>query len=152
MTAPKRPQFSVCKLVVESGTVIRMCSFFLTSTYDGLLAGFPGRRRNAELVGLAVERAQQLWRGVPVQLIEPHPVLYIPRQNPVPGPDGREYGYLPSFACAGRFQGEPANLDADHSELAIVWLQEEVPPLVDFDATEKIRRLRWAELVKDYSP
>jgi hypothetical protein len=103
-------------------------------------------------VDLAVERARQIWRGVPVRLVEPNPVRYVPRHVPLPGPDGREYGYLPSFACAGRFQAEPTNPDEDHSELAMVWFQEEVPPLVDSDAAEKIQRIRWKESAKDYSP
>ena len=125
-----------------------MIHFELTSTYAGLLEGYPNALINdAKLKYLAKRRESE--RSPPRYLITP------PRRYPDPTSGSWPFGpteELPSVYCLGLFRSNSINQQLDQSWLEVVWFQENVDiPFAEF-VTAAVRDLTWDELAEDYEP
>ncbi|NML50264.1 hypothetical protein HHL19_11375 [Streptomyces sp. R302] len=136
---------SLSQIVLSSGRRVRLTELRMSSTYGGMLEGYPNKRVNDWKIGWHKERAEREFSSTPVFLVPP--VLEYP--DTAPGRFGPVEA-LPAVTCVGVFDSAPLDPAMDGSSLVVVWFQPlpQVPAGEDADAG--LRGIRWEELARDY--
>ncbi|MFI1223652.1 MULTISPECIES: hypothetical protein [unclassified Streptomyces] len=136
---------SLGHIVLVSGRAIRLTELRMSSTYGGMLEGYPCKRINDRRVGRLQRQAELAFPSTPVHLVPP------PREYPdeTVGAFG-PVEVLPSVACVGVFDSTALDPAMDGSSLAVAWFQSapEVPTGEKADLA--LRSIRWEELAQDY--
>ncbi|MDL5202551.1 hypothetical protein [Streptomyces sp. ALI-76-A] len=140
---------SLSRVVLVSGRSLDLSELRFSSTYGGLLEGYPCKPLNDMRIKGLVGEAGRAFPTAPVHLVPPpreHPDQYTGAFGPVE--------VLPAVACVGAFHS--AALDRDHdpilyrSALTVVWFQPTTQVPYDCDAEPALRDLAWEELARDH--
>ncbi|MFJ9563552.1 hypothetical protein ACIRQQ_26355 [Streptomyces fuscichromogenes] len=137
-------------VVLASGRSIGLVHLRLSSTYGGLLEGYPHQALNDRRLKGLLSAATAAFPRTPAHLVPP------PREHPDDGGAGH-FGpveILPPVTCIGLFESTPVTPDTDpvlyRSSLAIVWFQATPQPPSGHDADEGLRSVTWEELARDH--
>ncbi|MFF3013200.1 hypothetical protein [Streptomyces sp. NPDC057939] len=140
---------SLSHIVLSSGRSIELTGLRMSSTYAGLLEGYPCKVVNdMQVRGLLFEAERDFSSG---------PVHLVPPSREYPDGSGGAFGpveVLPAVACIGAFSSTAIDPDLDpflhRSALTVAWFQ----PLPDVpsgeDADPALRDIRWTELARDH--
>jgi hypothetical protein len=141
---------SLTRVVLTSGRSADLAELRLSSTYGGMLEGYPCKPVNDMKINVLLRSAERARPASPVHLVPPrreYPDQYAGAFGPVE--------VLPQVACVGTFHStavDPAHHDPVlyRSRLTIIWFQPtpEVPSGVD--AEDGLREVPWEELALDY--
>ncbi|WP_329625431.1 hypothetical protein OG357_37950 [Streptomyces sp. NBC_01255] len=140
---------SLSRLVLSSGRSIELSELRMSSTYAGMLEGYPCKRINDLKVSGVQREAEAAFSFAPVHLVPPL------REYPdrTAGPFG-PVEVLPSVACIGVFGSTAVAPDLDpvlhRSVLTVVWFQSGPDVPSGEDADRALRGIRWEELAQDY--
>ncbi|MFJ9517996.1 hypothetical protein ACIRPK_06970 [Kitasatospora sp. NPDC101801] len=140
---------SLSHVVLSSGRSIALTTLRMSSTYTGMLEGYPCKRINDLKVGGLRRMAESGSFSSPVHLVPPsldHPDQTAGAFGPVE--------VLPPVACIGAFEStviDPELHPALHrSALTVIWFQ----PVPDVPSGENadlaLRGIHWEELARDY--
>ncbi|WP_371494192.1 hypothetical protein OG871_03695 [Kitasatospora sp. NBC_00374] len=138
---------TLAHFVLASGRSIELQDVRMSSTYGGLLEGYPFRRWNDRILERLVKNAGQGGTR-PVHLVEPvreHPDHPAGAFGPVE--------LLPAVTCTGSFSSYPVDPDLDtvlhYSALTVVWFQA-TPVLPTSGSTDHaLAAVRWDDLAED---
>lgn len=136
---------SLGHIVLLSGRTIRLTELRMSSTYRGMLEGYPCKRINDLKVSWLQRQAERAFSSTPVHLVPP--------SREYPDETAGAFGpveVLPSVACVGVFNSAALDLSMDGSTLVVAWFQPapEVPAGEDADLA--LRSIDWEELARDY--
>ncbi|MEV6330636.1 hypothetical protein [Streptomyces sp. NPDC051909] len=139
---------SLGRIVLTSGRSIELTELRMSSTYGGMLEGYPCKRVNDRRVDWFQRLAERAYPSLPVHLVEPS------REYP-DDPDEAAGAFgpvevLPAVACVGVFDSAALDPAMDGSTLVVTWFQQapEVPAGEGADLA--LRGIRWEELAQDY--
>lgn len=140
---------SLSRIVLPSGRSIELSELRLSSTYGGLLEGYPCKPVNEMKVRGLLRTAERAFPATPVHLVPP--------SREYPDQTERAFGpveVLPSVACIGAFRSTAVAPDVDpvlyRSALTVVWFQP-TPDVPSGDGADLVLRdIRWEELARDY--
>lgn len=140
---------TLARLTLSSGRTVALSELRLSSTYGGMLEGYPFQRLNDLKLKNLLVTAEKTFPGSPVHLVTP------PREYP--DSSAGAFGpveLLPAVTCIGSFTSksiEPANNPLLHrSTLTIVWLQA-TPTVPGSDGAEPaLITVPWESLAKDF--
>lgn len=145
---PRVPTMSLTRVVLTSGRSLDLSELRFSSTYGGMLEGYPCRPVNDLKIKGLVRAAEQARPSAPVHLVPPpreYPDQYAGGFGPVE--------VLPQVACVGGFHSTPLDRGHDpvlyHSALTIIWFQRTPYMPSGFDAEEALREVPWEELARD---
>ncbi|MFC4911585.1 hypothetical protein [Actinomadura gamaensis] len=142
----------LASITLNSGRLITLTDLKISTTYGGLLEGYPNARLNDRLLAGLAKRRESPYQTSPVHLIDP------PRRRPVHGSDRRlPFGpveELPAVHCRGSFTSERIDENLDkvlhRSWLEVVWFQDDLTtPVADF-VTAAVADLDWNTLAEDH--
>jgi hypothetical protein len=140
---------SLTRVVLTSGRSVDLAELRLSSTYGGMLEGYPCKPLNDLRIKALLRAAEHTFPTTPVHLVPPpreHPDQYAGAFGPVE--------VLPPVACVGNFDSTALTPTHDpvlyRSTLTVIWFQPgpQVPSGCDADAG--LRGLDWEELARDY--
>ncbi|KOG15722.1 MULTISPECIES: hypothetical protein [Streptomyces] len=136
---------SLGHIVLSSGRSIRLTELRMSSTYAGMLEGYPCKRINDLKVSWLQRHAEGAFSSTPVH--------FVPPSRHYPDEAAGAFGpveVLPSVFCVGVFDSAPLDRAMDGSTLVVAWFQPgpEVPAGEDADLA--LRSIRWEELAQDY--
>ncbi|MER5941251.1 hypothetical protein ABT121_28460 [Streptomyces sp. NPDC001928] len=140
---------SLARVVLTSGRSLDLSELRLSSTYGGVLEGYPCRPLNEMKIKSLVIAAESAHPATPVHLVPPpreYPDQYAGAFGPVE--------VLPPVACVGAFHSTA--LDRDHdpvlhrSALTVIWFQPTTQVPSGFDAADALREVDWEGLAQDY--
>lgn len=142
---------ALARVELGSGREVSLSELHLTSTYGGLIEGYPCKRVNDHIVsGLAV-RAGRIFPGGPVHVIEP-----VPDEPEVDPSERWPFGppqWLPAVTCFGSFSSSPVNPGIDsvlhYSRLVVVWFQAEATVMDAQQISPAVRDLHWDDWAED---
>jgi hypothetical protein len=140
---------ALAHMVLSSGRSIELSEIRMSSTYGGMLEGYPFQRWNDLKLERLVKNAEKARLRVPVHLVEP--VRELP-DLPVGGFGPVEL--LPAVTCVGSFTSHPINPERDsmlhHSALTVLWFQEApVVPSAEV-ADHGLLGICWNDIAKDF--
>jgi len=143
---------TLARISLSSGRSVELTSLTISSTYGGLLEGYPNARMNDALVARLGRRRELACSSQPAHVIAP-PRL---RPDPAQGSGQMPFGpveTLPPVYCEGSFRSGPVDDEIDPvlyvSWLVVVWFQEVLArPVADF-AAAAVRGLAWEALAED---
>ncbi|WP_461082900.1 hypothetical protein [Streptomyces deserti] len=139
---------SLSRVVLASGRSIDLCDLRLTSTYGGMLEGYPCKPLNDMKINSLLRTAERAFPAGPVHLVPPareYPDQYAGAFGPVE--------VLPAVACVGTFHSTA--LDPAHdpvlyrSRLTVIWFQPTPHVPSGCDAEPALRDIDWAGLARD---
>ena len=143
---------SLSHIVLSSGRSIELTHLRMSSTYGGVLEGYPCRRLNDMTVnGLLGEAERAFSSSMPVHLVPPS------RECPDPDEPAGAFGpveVLPSVGCIGVFSSTTIDPELDavlhRSALVVAWFQAgpDVPSGEDADLA--LRSIGWEALAQDH--
>ncbi|KND31577.1 hypothetical protein [Streptomyces acidiscabies] len=140
---------SLTRVVLLSGRAVELSDIRLSSTYGGLLEGYPCARVNDMKINGLLRGAERDTPRTPVHLVDP------PREYPTDNPKG-PFGpmeVLPPVACVASFHSTPVSPALDpvlhRSTLTVVWFQQTPQVPTGTDADKRLRALEWEELARD---
>ncbi|MET8981552.1 hypothetical protein ABZX85_38760 [Streptomyces sp. NPDC004539] len=140
---------SLTHVVLLSGRSIELSDIRLSSTYGGMLEGYPCARVNDMKINGLLRGAEHDSPRTPVHLVEP-PREY--RDDGVKGPFG-PVEILPPVACVAFFRSAPVSPSLDpllhHSTLTVIWFQPTPHVPSGTDADTRLRALDWEKLARD---
>ncbi|GGJ14276.1 hypothetical protein [Streptomyces brasiliensis] len=137
------------RVVLTSGRSVDLADLHLSSTYGGMLEGYPRKPVNDLRIKGLLRTAERAFPATPVHLVPPsreHPDQYAGAFGPVE--------VIPPVACVGTFRSTALAPGHDpvlyRSALTIVWFQNapQVPSGCDADAG--LRGVAWEELAQDH--
>ncbi|MEU6799155.1 hypothetical protein ABZ907_46335 [Nonomuraea wenchangensis] len=140
---------SLSRITLSSGRSIELSELRMSSTYGGLLEGYPCKRFNDFKIGGLLRTAESTFPATPVFLVPP-PVAY---------PDLPPGGFgpveeLPAVACVGAFRSTVIAPEHDpvlyRSALTIVWFQPTTVVPSHDSADPGLRDIPWEELAREY--
>jgi hypothetical protein len=140
---------SLTCIVLSSGRSIELSELRLSSTYGGMLEGYPCKRVNDGTVNGLLRAAERAFPATPVHLVPP--ALEYPDQTA--GAFGPVEA-LPAVACVGAFHS--AALDPEHdpalyrSALTVVWFQPAPDVPSSNSADPVLCDIPWEDLAQDY--
>ncbi|GAA4596265.1 hypothetical protein GCM10023194_68020 [Planotetraspora phitsanulokensis] len=133
---------------LASGRKLALSTVELSSTYGGLLEGYPCARLNDRVISGLGGWARTHYPSMPFHLIDP-PRTYPDTQPGHFGP----VEVLPAVSCVGVFSASPVSEDSDsvlcESVLVVAWFQADVSLPVGEDALPAFRELAWENLAED---
>ncbi|GLW55911.1 hypothetical protein [Kitasatospora phosalacinea] len=134
------------EVLLTSGRSIRLDEVRMSTTYGGMLEGYPNRRINDWSVEHLRGAAARQYPSIPVHLVEPV------REQPEDGHQGRmgPEERLPPVRCVGLFSSYPISRGAaDFSQLVVAWYQPgpELSGLAE--GVPGLAGLPWEELAQD---
>ncbi|MEV6156979.1 hypothetical protein AB0L53_42230 [Nonomuraea sp. NPDC052129] len=140
---------SLSRIVLSSGRSIELSELRLSSTYGGMLEGYPCKPVNDMKVRGLLRTAERAFPATPVHLVPPcreYPDQTVGAFGPVE--------VLPSVVCIGAFRSTAVAPDHDpvlyRSALTVVWFQP-TPDVPSGDSADlALRNIRWEELAQDY--
>ncbi|WP_037674750.1 hypothetical protein [Streptomyces griseus] len=137
------------RVTLTSGRTIDLDELRLSSTYGGMLEGYPFRFLNDRLIKGLLTLAENTYRNSPVHLVTP------PRDQPEDAYTGA-FGpmeSLPPVACVGSFRSAAIAPEHDpvlyRSWLTVVWFQTSPTAPSGEDAEAGLRGVAWEELARD---
>jgi hypothetical protein len=140
---------SLTRVILTSGRSLDLSELRLSSTYGGMLEGYPCRPVNDMRIKGLVRAAEHAHPSVPVHLVPPpreYPDQYAGASGPVE--------VLPAVACVGAFHSTALGRDHDpalrRSALTIIWFQPTARVPYGYDAEEELRGVDWDGLARDY--
>ncbi|MGY1580705.1 hypothetical protein [Streptomyces sp. MN13] len=140
---------SLTRVVLASGRSLELVELRLTSTYGGMLEGYPSKPLNDRKVDTLVAAAETAFPFLPVHLVPPP----RERHDEPAGPFG-PVEVLPSVSCVGSFHSTAVDPEHDpveyRSGLTVVWYQPTPRVPAEHDADEGLRAIAWEELAVDY--
>ncbi|QNP71689.1 hypothetical protein IAG44_21160 [Streptomyces roseirectus] len=140
---------SLTRVVLLSGRSIELSDIRLSSTYGGMLEGYPCARVNDMRINGLLRGAERESPRTPVHLIDP-PREY--RDDGSKGPFG-PVEILPAVACVASFRSSPVSPSLDpglhRSALTVVWFQPTPQVPSGTDADKRLRALPWEGLARD---
>ncbi|WP_336053097.1 hypothetical protein [Streptomyces sp. CA2R101] len=140
---------SLSHIVLSSGRSIELTELRMSSTYGGMLEGYPCKPINDMKVSSFQREAERTSSFAPVHLVTP--------RREYPDQTAGAFGpveVLPSVACIGTFRSTAVAPALDpvlhRSALTVAWFQPvpEVPSGEDADLA--LRSICWEELAQDY--
>ncbi|MER7936198.1 MULTISPECIES: hypothetical protein [unclassified Streptomyces] len=140
---------SLSRIALSSGRSIELTELRMSSTYGGMLEGYPCKPINDMKVRSLQQQAERAFPSTPVHVIPP--------SREYPDQTAGAFGpveVLPSVACLGAFRSTAVAPELDpvlhRSALTVVWFQTglDVPP--GKDAGLVLRGIRWEELARDH--
>jgi hypothetical protein len=137
------------RVVLSSGRSIELSELRLSSTYDGMLEGYPCKPINDMKVGSLLRTAERAFPSTPVHL--------VPASPECPDQTAGAFGpveVLPAVACVGAFRSTACAPDHDpvlyRSALIVAWFQP-TPDIPSGDSADPaLRDIPWEELARDY--
>ncbi|MFE9660764.1 hypothetical protein [Streptomyces sp. NPDC005955] len=131
--------------VLLSGRSIGLSELRMSSTYEGMLEGYPCKRINDFKVASLKRQAERASSSRPVHLVPP--------SREYPAETAGAFGpveVLPAVACVGVFHSAALDPSMDGSVLVVAWFQPvpEIPAGEDADLA--LRGIDWEELAQDY--
>lgn len=140
---------SLTSIVRSSGRSIELSELRLSSTYGGMLEGYPCKRVNDGTVNGLLRAAERAFPTRQVHLVPP--ALEYPDQTA--GAFG-PVEVLPAVACVGAFHSTALEPEHDpvlyRSALAVVWFQPAPNVPSSNGADPALCDIRWEELAQDY--
>ncbi|MFG2841042.1 hypothetical protein ACGFYE_39370 [Streptomyces zaomyceticus] len=140
---------SLSCITLSSGRSIELTQLRMSTTYGGMLEGYPCRLINDRMVSGLLRRAEKAFSFAPV-----HP---IPPSRAYPDQTAGAFGpveVLPSVACIGVFGSAAVDPELDavlhRSTLVVAWFQATPDVPSDENADPALRAIAWDELAKDY--
>ncbi|MFE0173192.1 hypothetical protein ACFWZ2_12795 [Streptomyces sp. NPDC059002] len=139
---------SLSHIALSSGRSIELTELRMSSTYGGMLEGYPCKPINDMKVTGLRRKAEQEFPSLPVHLVPPS------REYPdqTPGAFG-PVEVLPPVACTGLFRSTAVAPELDpvlhRSALVVVWFQPVADVPSGEDADPALRSIRWDELSQD---
>lgn len=141
---------SLSSIVLSSGHSIELTELRMSSTYEGLLEGYPCKLINDMKVSGLRLGAERAFPSTPVHVVPPS------REYPEDQAAGA-FGpveVLPSVACVGTFRSTAVAPELDpvlhRSALTVVWFQTGVNVPSGTDVDVALSNIRWEELAQDY--
>lgn len=140
---------SLSRIILLSGRSIELTELRMSSTYGGLLEGYPCKPINDMKISGLQRQAERAFPSTPVHLVPPSCAY--------PDQTARAFGpveVLPSVTCIGAFRSTAVAPELDQvlhrSALTVVWFQSvpDVPSGEDADLA--LRSIRWEELAQDH--
>ncbi|MGA4979912.1 hypothetical protein [Streptomyces cinereoruber] len=140
---------SLSHIALSSGRSIELTELRMSTTYGGMLEGYPCQRINDMKVSGLLRQAERAFSFAPVHLVPP--------SREYPDQTAGAFGpveVLPSVACIGVFGSTAVDPELDavlhRSALIVAWFQAtpEIPSGQDADPA--LRGIRWDELAQDY--
>ncbi|MFF3327830.1 hypothetical protein [Streptomyces sp. NPDC002889] len=139
---------ALAHIVLSSGRLIKLSEVRLSSTYGGMLEGYPSQRWNDLKLENLLRNAEKASPSAPVHLLAPvreYPDLPAGGFGPVE--------LLPAVTCVGSFTSQPIDPERDsglhHSALTVVWFQETPGIPSGEDADHALRSIFWDNLARD---
>ncbi|TXS32757.1 hypothetical protein EAO71_04250 [Streptomyces sp. ms191] len=136
-------------IVLSSGRSIELTELRMSSTYGGMLEGYPCKPVNDMKVSGHRRKAEREFSFAPVHLVPP--------SRAYPDLTGGHFGpveVLPAVACIGVFHSTAIAPELDpvlhHSTLTVAWFQPGPDVPSGEDADPALRGLRWEELARDH--
>ncbi|WP_326756803.1 hypothetical protein OIE73_39390 [Streptomyces hirsutus] len=136
-------------IALSSGRSIELTELRMSSTYGGMLEGYPCKPINDMKVRSLQRQAERSFSSTPVHLVPPsreYPDQTVGAFGPVE--------ILPSVACIGAFRSTAVAPELDpvlhRSALTVVWFQTVVDVPSGEDADSALRSIHWDELAQDY--
>lgn len=146
---PRVPTMSLTRVFLTSGRSLDLSELRFSSTYGGMLEGYPCKLVNDMKIKGLVLAAERDHPAAPVHLVPPpreYPDQYAGAFGPVE--------VLPAVACVGAFRSTALVRDHDpvlhRSALTIIWFQPAPYVPSGCDAEEALREVPWEELARDY--
>ncbi|MGA5425176.1 hypothetical protein [Streptomyces lavendulocolor] len=140
---------SLSHIALASGRSIELTELRMSSTYGGMLEGYPCKPINDMKVRGLQRQAEHRFPSTPVHLV--HPSREYPDQTA--GAFG-PVEVLPSVACIGAFRSTAVAPELDpvlhRSALTVIWFQTGLDVPSGKDADPVLRSIRWEELAQDY--
>ncbi|MGA4867298.1 hypothetical protein ACPB9J_32210 [Streptomyces lavendulocolor] len=140
---------SLSHIALTSGRSIELTELRMSSTYGGMLEGYPCRPINDMKVRGLQRQGERGFPSTPVHLV--HPSREYPDQTA--GAFG-PVEVLPSVACIGAFRSTAVAPELDpvlhRSALTVIWFQTGLEVPSGKDADPVLRSIRWEELAQDY--
>ncbi|MFE8947746.1 hypothetical protein [Streptomyces sp. NPDC007856] len=140
---------SLSRVALMSGRSIELTELRMSSTYGGMLEGYPCKPINDMKVSGLQRQAERAFPSTPVYLIPPSRE-YPDRTAGAFGP----VEVLPTVACLGAFRSTAIAPELDpvlhRSALTVVWFQAGLDVPSGEDANLALRSIRWEELAQDY--
>ncbi|MFE9881837.1 hypothetical protein [Streptomyces sp. NPDC005784] len=136
---------SLGHIVLLSGRSIRLTELRMSSTYGGMLEGYPCKRINDLKVSWLQRQAERAFSSTPVHLVPP--------SREYPDETAGAFGpveVLPSVACVGVFNSAALDPSMDGSTLVVAWFQPAPEVPAGEDAGLALRSIDWEELARDY--
>jgi hypothetical protein len=140
---------SLTRVVLASGRSVDLSELRLSSTYGGMLEGYPCKPVNDTRINGLLRAAVRAFPSTPVHLVPPpreYPDQYAGAFGPVE--------VLPGVACLGTFHSTA--LDPAHdpvlyrSGLTVIWFQPTPHVPSGCDAEPALRDIDWAALARDH--
>ncbi|MFI1188938.1 hypothetical protein [Streptomyces californicus] len=136
-------------IALSSGRSIELTELRMSSTYGGMLEGYPCKPINDMKVRGLQRQAERAFPSTPVHLVPPS-CEYPDQTAGAFGP----VEVLPSVACIGAFRSTAVAPELDsvlhRSALTVVWFQAGLDVPSGGDAYLALRSIRWEELSQDY--
>ncbi|MEU1470844.1 hypothetical protein ABZ434_21745 [Streptomyces sp. NPDC005761] len=140
---------SLSRIALSSGRSIELIELRMSSTYGGMVEGYPCKPINDMRVSGLQWQAERAFPDTPVHQVPPC-LTYPDRTAGAFGP----VEVLPSVACIGAFRSTAVDPEANpvlhRSALTVVWFQTGLGAPSADDADLALRSLRWEELAQDY--
>jgi hypothetical protein len=136
---------------LDSKRRIRLVSIRQKKTYEGLMAGMPNKKMNAEIISASLEECNKENGGyLKCILIEP---VARPISNHSNATDSEEYESLPPVMCAGKFTStqHKSNENAGFTQLKLLWFQDEFGVEPDDEALTHIKKVDWDKYAQEQS-
>lgn len=139
---------ALARVLLTSGRSVDLSDLRMSSTYGGLLEGYPCKVLNDRRIDGLLRTSEQAFPGTPVHLIPP------PREYPhqYPGALG-PVEVLPPVTCVGSFRSEALHPARDRalyrSRLTVVWFQPTSCVPSGRDAEPALRDVSWEHLAAD---
>jgi hypothetical protein len=136
-------------IILSSGRSIELTELRMSSTYGGMLEGYPCKIINDMKVSGLQQQAERAFPSTPVHLVPPN--------REYPDQTAGAFGpveVLHSVACLGVFRSTPVDPELDpvmhRSGLAVAWFQTVVDVPSGEDGDLALRSIRWDELAEDH--
>lgn len=140
---------SLSRIPLSSGRSIELTELRMSTTYGGMLEGYPCQRINDMKVSGLLRQARDAFSFTPVHLVPPsreYPDQTVGAFGPVE--------VLPSVACIGVFGSTAVDPALDpvlhRSALIVAWFQATTDVPSGENADLALRSIRWEELAQDY--
>lgn len=144
----KVPTMALTRVSLTSGRSVDLSELRMSSTYGGLLEGYPCKILNDHRIDGLLRTAEQAFPGTPVHLIPPpreYPDQYAGAFGPVE--------VLPAVTCVGSFRSEAVDPAHDRalyrSRLTVIWFQPTSSVPSGCDAEPALRDVSWEQLAVD---
>ncbi|KOG30204.1 hypothetical protein AQJ84_17345 [Streptomyces resistomycificus] len=140
---------SLARVTLSSGRSLDLSELRLSSTYGGMLEGYPCKPVNEMKIRSLLLAAERTSPATPVHLVPPpreYPDQYAGGFGPVE--------VLPAVACVGSFSSTA--LDPAHdpvlyrSALTVIWFQSTTQVPSGGDAEPALRDVAWEQLARDH--